>query len=121
MKGREYARADFRWGTADETVVSLELLTVFGAGPLCCYILYQLVHGDLRRHYWIVVLCTAEIYGGCVQPLLQEKCLFCTEKRGRSWMTFCPEWLTGNKNLRTDNFLYFWVYLMVRISVIDSC
>ncbi|KAF8610281.1 Emopamil-binding protein [Ceratobasidium sp. AG-I] len=90
---REYARADFRWGTADETVVSLELLTVFGAGPLCCYILYQLVHGDLRRHYWIVVLCTAEIYGG--------------------WMTFCPEWLTGNKNLRTDNFLYFWVYLML--------
>ena len=65
-EGREYARADFRWGIADETVVSLELLTVFGAGPLCCYILYQLVHGDLRRHYWIVVLCTAEIYGGWV-------------------------------------------------------
>lgn len=36
-------------------------------------------------------------------------------------MTFCPEWLTGNKNLRTDNFLYFWVYLMVRKSAIDSC
>ncbi|QRV86625.1 emopamil-binding family protein [Ceratobasidium sp. AG-Ba] len=90
---REYARADFRWGTADETVVSLELLTVFGAGPLCCYIMYQLAKGDPRRHYWIVVLCTAEIYGG--------------------WMTFCPEWLTGSKNLRTDNFLYFWVYLML--------
>ncbi|KAB5595605.1 hypothetical protein CTheo_843 [Ceratobasidium theobromae] len=90
---REYARADFRWGVADETVVSLELLTVFGAGPLCCYLLYQLVNNDPRRHYWIIVLCTAEIYGG--------------------WMTFCPEWLTGSKNLRTDNFLYFWVYLML--------
>ncbi|KAG8698482.1 hypothetical protein FRC08_005885 [Ceratobasidium sp. 394] len=90
---REYARADFRWGTADETVVSLELLTVFGAGPLCCYIIYQLVKSDPRRHYWVVVLCTAELYGG--------------------WMTFCPEWLTGSKNLRTDNFLYFWVYLML--------
>ncbi|ELU44928.1 EBP domain-containing protein [Rhizoctonia solani AG-1 IA] len=89
--GREYARADFRWGTADETVVSLELLTVFGAGPLCCYILYQLINNDPRRHYWIVVLCTAELYGG--------------------WMTFCPEWLTGSKNLRTDNFLYFWLGL----------
>ena len=27
-------------------------------------------------------------------------------------MTFCPEWLTGSKNLRTDNFLYLWVYLV---------
>jgi hypothetical protein len=35
-----------------------------------------------------------------------------------SWMTFCPEWLTGSKNLRTDNFLYFWVYLMVRHGLI---
>ncbi|KDN42123.1 hypothetical protein RSAG8_06981, partial [Rhizoctonia solani AG-8 WAC10335] len=92
---REYARADFRWGTADETVVSLELLTVFGAGPLCCYILYQLMNNDPRRHYWIVVLRSA--------------LLSVTEV----WMTFCPEWLTGSKNLRTDNFLYFWVYLML--------
>ncbi|KAG5652816.1 hypothetical protein H0H81_003532 [Sphagnurus paluster] len=63
---REYAAADFRWGFADPTVVSLELLTVLGAGPLCCYILYLLARGDHARHYWIVVLSTAEIYGGCV-------------------------------------------------------
>jgi len=89
---KEYARADYRWGLADETVVSLELLTVFGAGPLCCLILWQLLRGDPARHYWIVVLSTAELYGG--------------------FMTFCPEWLTGNKNLETSNFLYFWVYLV---------
>ena len=62
--GREYARADFRWGTADPTVVSLEILTVLGAGPLCCYILGQLIRNDPARHYWIVVLSTAELYGG---------------------------------------------------------
>ena len=62
--GREYAAADFRWGTADPTVVSLELLTVLGAGPLCCYILHLLMLSDPARHYWIVVLCTAELYGG---------------------------------------------------------
>lgn len=62
--GREYAAADYRWGVADPTVVSLELLTVLGAGPLCCYILKQLVSDDPARHYWIVVLSTAEIYGG---------------------------------------------------------
>ena len=62
--GREYAKADFRWGTADPTVVSLEILTVLGAGPLCCYIINQLIKNDPARHYWIVVLSTAELYGG---------------------------------------------------------
>lgn len=96
MTGKEYARADFRWGVSDPTVVSLEILTVLGAGPLCCYILYQLVKQDTARHYWIVVLSTAELYGG--------------------WMTFCPEWLTGSPNLDTSNALYLWVYLFVRFS-----
>jgi len=89
---KEYARADFRWGFSDETVVSLELLTVFVVGPLCCYILRQLIKDDPARHFWIVILSTAELYGG--------------------WMTFCPEWLTGSPNLDTSNPLYFWVYLM---------
>ena len=33
-----------------------------------------------------------------------------------SWMTFCPEWLTGSPNLDTSNVLFLWVYLVVRIS-----
>jgi len=88
---KEYTRADFRWGVADPNVVSLEILTVLGAGPLCCYILKQLVSDDPARHYWIIVLGTAELYGG--------------------WMTFCPEWLTGSPNLDTSNPLFLWVYL----------
>ena len=66
LTGREYAAADARWGTADSTVVSLELLTVFGAGPLAALIVYQIVKRDPARHYWIVVLSTAELYGGYV-------------------------------------------------------
>ncbi|TRM64187.1 Emopamil-binding protein [Schizophyllum amplum] len=88
---KEYTLADARWGTADPTVVSLELLTVLGAGPLAVYILSQLARGDPARHYWIVVICTGELYGG--------------------WMTFCPEWLTGSPSLDTSNLLYLWVYL----------
>ncbi|KAG8989695.1 hypothetical protein FRB94_004167 [Tulasnella sp. JGI-2019a] len=88
---KEYAKADIRWGKSDETVVALEILTVLGAGPLCCYILYQLSKNDPARHFWLVVLSTAEIYGG--------------------WMTFAPEWLTGSPNLVTSNFMYLWVYL----------
>lgn len=62
--GKEYTRADSRWGVADPTVVSLEILTVFGVGVLCCYSLALLAKDDPARHYWIVVLSTAEIYGG---------------------------------------------------------
>jgi len=89
---KEYAAADTRWGTADPTIVSLELLTVFGAAPLAAYIVYQIVKGDPTRYYWIIVLCTAELYGG--------------------WMTFCPEWLIGSPALNTSNALHFWVYLV---------
>jgi hypothetical protein len=28
------------------------------------------------------------------------------------FMTFCPEWLTGNINLDGSNFMYMWVYLV---------
>lgn len=79
--GREYAAADSRWGTADPTIVSLELLTVFVAGPLAVLIVYQIVKRDPARHYWIVVLSTAELYGGYVFLLLfifggeQENCV----------------------------------------------
>lgn len=50
---KEYARADSRWGVADPTVVSLELLTVLGAGPLCCYCAWRLVERDRAVHYWL--------------------------------------------------------------------
>ncbi|KAG2185460.1 hypothetical protein INT44_002251 [Umbelopsis vinacea] len=88
---KEYAKADVRWGMADPTVVSLELLTVFGAGPLCVFLMYQIVQNDPARYYNYIVLSVAEIYGG--------------------WMTFCPEWLTGSVFLSTDNWLHHWLYL----------
>ena len=36
------------------------------AGPMAVYIVYLLVKNDPARHYWIVVISTAELYGGCV-------------------------------------------------------
>lgn len=87
-----YSKADKRWAAPDLTVVSLELLTVFGAGPLAVYICYLIVKQDFRAYLWMIVVATAEIYGG--------------------WMTFCPEWLTGNINLDTSNWMYLWLYLI---------
>jgi len=62
--GREYAKVDFRWGTADPVLISLEIPTVLGAGPLGCYVIGQLIRDDPVRHYWIIVLSTLELYGG---------------------------------------------------------
>ncbi|KAF4585562.1 emopamil-binding protein [Ophiocordyceps camponoti-floridani] len=87
-----YARADRRWAGADLGVVSLELLTVFVDGPLACYVCYLIAKGDAAASFWMVVLATCELYGG--------------------FMTFCPEWLTGNINLDGSNFMYMWVYLV---------
>ncbi|CAO1626828.1 unnamed protein product [Sympodiomycopsis kandeliae] len=88
---QDYAKADARWGWSDETVVALEILTVLGAGPLAGYCAYLLSRNNFSYHYWVVVLSTAELYGG--------------------FMTFCPEWLTGSKYLNTSNWLLLWVHL----------
>ncbi len=70
---QEYARADRRWGGADLTVVSLEILTVgFGTG-IAAAVCAALVGGgreegrggvSAKAWFWMVVLATGELYGG---------------------------------------------------------
>ncbi len=68
---QEYARADGRWGGADLTVVSLELLTVFIGGPLALYVC-ELIRrgGGAKLWFWGSVLATGELYGGECRFLL---------------------------------------------------
>ncbi|KAI1503619.1 Emopamil-binding protein [Biscogniauxia marginata] len=87
-----YAKADRRWGGADLSVISLELLTVFVAGPLACAVCYGIARRDPRASVLMIVVATMELYGG--------------------FITFCPEWLTRSNNLDTSNFMYKWVYLV---------
>jgi hypothetical protein len=77
---QEYAKADRRWGGADLTVISLELLTVFLGGPIALYICFLLSrgHGDVaavgaksgthriggKLAFWLIALATGELYGG---------------------------------------------------------
>lgn len=89
---REYAKADKRWGGSDLTVISLELLTVFIGGPMALWICNCLRTQRADTWFWMVVLATGELYGG--------------------FMTFSPEWLSGNPNLDSSNFMYLWVYLI---------
>ncbi|KAI9799928.1 MAG: hypothetical protein M1825_004299 [Sarcosagium campestre] len=61
---QEYAKADARWGGADLTVISIELLTVFVAGPLAAYICDCIRRESFTMWFWVIVLATGEIYGG---------------------------------------------------------
>jgi len=99
---QEYARADKRWAGADLGIVSLELLTVFLAGPCAMYISELIRQGaggraasggrnGAKLWFWATVLATGELYGG--------------------FMTFAPEWLSGNTNLDGSNPVYLWLYL----------
>lgn len=70
---QEYAKADSRWGGADLTVISLELLTVFGAGPLAACVCYLIAKAsntqdtskkallDAKMWFVAVVLSTGEL------------------------------------------------------------
>ena len=100
---QEYAKADKRWGGADLTVISLELLTVFGAGPLAAYICELVRRRDTggKLWFWASILATGELYGGmcsALQRRYREDWLI-----NSGYMTFAPEWLSGNPNLDTSN------------------
>ena len=101
---QEYAKADRRWGGADLTVISLEILTVGLAGPCAmyiCYLVYKVstssagvLKANLTARMWFfaTVLATGELYGG--------------------FMTFAPEWLSGNTQLAGEDPVYLWLYLV---------
>jgi hypothetical protein len=101
---QEYAKADHRWGEADLSVISLEVLTVGLAGPAALYICYLISKiasapsgkqkSNLQARMWFlaIMLATGELYGG--------------------FMTFAPEWLSGNTNLQGDDPVYLWLYLV---------
>jgi len=92
---KEYTRADHRWGVSDPTIVSLELVTVFFVSFLCILVILGIFTKRADRHYLQIILCTCELYGGC--------------------MTFFPEWLSNNINLAGIDqpflhFFYLWFF-----------
>ena len=83
---QEYARADRRWGGADLTVISLEILTVFGAGPLALWVCNMLRRSDPRVWFWATVLATGELYGGKSTTAV---CLACDVEHKRTCIAQC--------------------------------
>ena len=92
FSGKEYAKADSRWGSADPTIVSMEILTVLFNGSLCILLIYAILsksphrytHTHTQSWYWKyntldyackhcrhfiqIVLNVCELYGGKSQP-----------------------------------------------------
>lgn len=97
--------------SALQGVVSLELLTVLVVGPLCVWVCFDIARKNPRANILMIILATAELYGGMSPPLHSFHLLNHSHTR-KGFMTFCPEWLTGNLNLDTSNFMYKWVYLV---------
>lgn len=83
---QEYSKADVRWAEADVVVVCIEVITVLVGGPLAFLVSEMVRKGEARRWFWMTILATGEIYGG--------------------WMTFGPEWLSGNHKLVTEVWMY---------------
>lgn len=89
---KEYGKADARWLVSDPTIVSLEIATVFFVTPMCLVLIYAICKKRYYRHFIQISVCICELYGG--------------------WMTFGPEIITGSQSLKTDNFIYLYVYLI---------
>lgn len=108
-----YARADKRWAGVDLGVVSLELLTVFLDTALAVAVCYCLAKKKPMANVWMIILATCELYGGMCPHLHRALCVpLIKTNPDVGFMTFCPEWLVGNVNLDTSNFMYKWVYLI---------
>lgn len=86
------------------TVISLELLTVFIAGPIAVWICDSLRKRRSDSWFWMVVLATGELYGG--ESNNQSTTSGNTQLNAEGFMTFMPEWLSGSPNLDTSNIMY---------------
>ena len=78
---REYGNADRRWAGRDPTVISLELLTVFGGGPAAAALVYAIVKCvRLRVHP-----CSCRLF---VTLALRSA----VASRGATWCRRCFRW-----------------------------
>ena len=62
--GKEYAKADYRWGVSDPTVVSLEILTTTIVEVIAIVLVYAILKNKYYRHFLQITLCVCELYGG---------------------------------------------------------
>lgn len=88
---------------------------------MACLVCYDIAKKHPRANVTMIILATAELYGGRYRPLSGGSSEDLGKRLGldvvvlttsiAGFMTFCPEWLTGSVNLDTSNAVYLWLYL----------
>jgi EXPERA (EXPanded EBP superfamily) len=61
--GKEYAKADSRYITRDDFVISMEAVTAFIEGPGCLAIVGGLLAGSAWRHVAVLLVSLGQLYG----------------------------------------------------------
>lgn len=105
----------------------MEMATVLFVGPMCVWLVFAIAYNKPYRHFLQITISVSELYGGTMQhgcelffyccsgcwllcrapltslALTYNVILFCT-----GWVTFGPEWISGNKNLDGSDPMRFW-------------
>ena len=61
--GKEYAKADSRYATRDDFVISMEAVTAFIEGPACLFIVWGMLTQKPWRLITIVMVSLGQLYG----------------------------------------------------------
>ena len=61
--GKEYAKADSRYATRDDFVISMEAITAFLEGPGCFAIIYGMLKQKPWRYTAIILVSLGQLYG----------------------------------------------------------
>eukprot|EP00117_Sycon_ciliatum_P005052 scpid85039/ scgid9160/ Emopamil-binding protein-like; Emopamil-binding-related protein len=90
--GKDYARADARFGVSDPCTVAGNLGGVLLSLPLAAAIIYGICQASPWRHVVQVAHCAVELYG--------------------CFMIFVPEWIIGSPSLNTSDPLLLCFHLV---------
>jgi cholestenol delta-isomerase len=63
LAGKEYAKADSRYATRDDFIISMEAVTAFIEGPACLLIVWGMLKQKPWRLATIVMVSLGQLYG----------------------------------------------------------
>eukprot|EP00775_Hariotina_reticulata_P011948 gene11948-12091_t len=97
VEGKEYSKADSRYATRDDFIVSMEAVTAFIEGPGCLLIVWGMLKARPWRYVAILLVSLGQLYG---DVLYFGTCLH-----------------GGVERHSRPEFIYFWFYFVIVNSV----
>jgi hypothetical protein len=93
LAGKEYSKADSRYATRDDFIISMEAVTAFIEGPVCLLIVWGMIKAKPWRYTAILMVSLGQFYGDvlyfgtCIHggERGEEKQLLCAH----TWLVCC--------------------------------